>query len=115
MSTSFVIKGNICQTVTPSELDLHENAFAVCINGLSAGVFDALPERYASLPLFDFGDCLIFPGMIDLHIHAPQYTFRGMSMDLELMDWLSQYTFPLHKKDPRIFPPREMYTGKANP
>ena len=98
METSFIIKGHICQTKNPKELDLHENSYVVCVNGLSKGVFDVLPDEYASLPLYDYGDKLIFPGMIDLHIHAPQFTFRGMCMDLELMDWLNQYTFPEEEK-----------------
>ena len=38
---------------------------------MSAGVFDVLPDEYASLPLCDYGGALIFPGMVDLHIHAP--------------------------------------------
>ena len=98
MGHSFVIKGHICQTTSPKALDLHENAYAVCVDGISKGVFDELPEEYAALPLYDFGDALIFPGMVDLHVHAPQYAFRGMCMDLELMDWLNQYTFPEEEK-----------------
>ena len=98
MSNSFVIKGNICQTKTPQELDLYEGAFAVCVDGVSRGIFYTLPEEYAHLPLYDYGDSLIFPGMVDLHVHAPQYAFRGMCMDLELMDWLNRYTFPEEEK-----------------
>ena len=98
MHNSFIIKGNICHTTTPKKLDLHEGAFAVCVDGISKGVFDVLPDEYASLPLYDYEDRLIFPGMVDLHVHAPQYAFRGMCMDLELMDWLNQYTFPEEEK-----------------
>jgi guanine deaminase len=98
MEKGFVIKGNICQTKDPKTLDLHEQAFAVCIDGVSKGVFAVLPEEYADLPLYDYGDALIFPGMVDLHVHAPQYAFRGMCMDLELMDWLNRYTFPEEEK-----------------
>lgn len=98
MTRKFVVKGNICQTITPGELDLHENAFVVCEDGLSRGIFNELPKEYASLPLIDYGDALVFPGMVDLHIHAPQYAFRGMCMDLELMDWLNRYTFPEEEK-----------------
>ena len=94
----FVIKGNICQTKTPQSLDLYENAYAVCVDGVSKGVFEKLPQEYASLPLYDYSDKLIFPGMVDLHVHAPQYAFRGMCMDLELMDWLNRYTFPEEEK-----------------
>ena len=98
MNKTFIIKGNICQTKNPKELDLHENAFVVCVNGVSKGVFDVLPEEYENLPIYDYKDALIFPGMVDLHIHAPQYAFRGMCMDLELMDWLNRYTFPEEEK-----------------
>ena len=98
MNNSFVIKGNFCQTKSPHELDLSESAFAVCTDGLSKGIFRTLPEEYSSLPLYDYGDSLIFPGMVDLHVHAPQYAFRGMCMDLELMDWLNRYTFPEEEK-----------------
>jgi guanine deaminase len=98
MNHGFVIKGNICQTKKPGELDLYEGAFAVCVDGLSRGIFHTLPEEYKRLPLYDYGDSLIFPGMVDLHVHAPQYAFRGMCMDLELMDWLNRYTFPEEEK-----------------
>ena len=98
MKTSFVIRGNICQTRDPGALDLHECGYAVCVDGISMGVFDTLPTEYAELPLYDYGDSLIFPGMVDLHVHAPQYAFRGMCMDLELMDWLNRYTFPEEEK-----------------
>lgn len=98
MKKSFIIRGNICQTKNPLKLDLHERAYAVCVDGISKGVFDTLPEEYAHLPLCDYGDALIFPGMVDLHVHAPQYAFRGMCMDLELMDWLNRYTFPEEEK-----------------
>ena len=98
MNDCFVIKGNVCQTTSANGLDLHANAYLVCMDGVSKGVFDVLPDEYAELPLYDYGDALIFPGMVDLHIHAPQYAFRGMCMDLELMDWLNRYTFPEESK-----------------
>ena len=75
MNHSFVIKGNFCQTKNPRELDLSEGSFAVCVNGLSGGVFKELPEEYKNLPLYDYGDSLIFPGMVDLHVHAPSMPF----------------------------------------
>ena len=98
MNHSFVIKGNFCQTKNPQQLDISEGAFAVCVDGISRGVFNTLPKEYEQLPLYDYGDSLIFPGMVDLHVHAPQYAFRGMCMDLELMDWLNRYTFPEEEK-----------------
>ena len=98
MKNSFVIRGNICHTTNLGKLDLHSGAYAVCVDGVCAGVFDNIPDEYKDFEVIDYGDKLIFPGMIDLHLHAPQYAFRGMCMDLELMDWLNRYTFPEEEK-----------------
>lgn len=38
------------------------------------------------------------PGLIDTHIHAPQYPNAGLGYDMQLLDWLKTYTFPLEKK-----------------
>jgi guanine deaminase len=36
----------------------------------------------------------LIPGLIDTHIHAPQYQYTGTAVDLELMKWLNVYAFP---------------------
>ena len=38
------------------------------------------------------------PGLIDTHIHAPQYPNTGTGHDLPLLDWLEKYTFPTEAK-----------------
>ncbi|KAM4807970.1 guanine deaminase [Rhinophrynus dorsalis] len=38
------------------------------------------------------------PGMIDTHIHAPQYAFIGSGMDRPLLEWLKHITFPTEEK-----------------
>nr|XP_005297810.1 guanine deaminase [Chrysemys picta bellii] len=38
------------------------------------------------------------PGMVDTHIHAPQYAFAGTRVDLPLLEWLNTYTFPTEAK-----------------
>ena len=53
-----------------------------------------ISKRFSPLPLLDFGDRLIVPGLIDLHLHAPQYSYCGTAMDLELLEWLQNYTYP---------------------
>jgi guanine deaminase len=43
----------------------------------------------------------VCPGMIDLHIHAPQYAYTGTATDKPLMGkegWLEMYTFPAEKR-----------------
>ncbi|MBO4902374.1 MAG: amidohydrolase family protein [Lachnospiraceae bacterium] len=102
---SHILRGNILYARSPGELVTAERAFLVCIDGKCAGVFetlqdakDAMPEQYADLPVTDHGDCLIIPGLCDLHLHAPQYAYRGLGMDMELVDWLNRVTFPEEAK-----------------
>ncbi len=91
---NFILKGNICYSEDVHTLRTVEQGFLICQNGKSAGVFHSIPEQFQDFLLIDCGDKLIIPGLVDLHIHAPQYSFRGLSMDLELLDWLNTNTFP---------------------
>ena len=38
------------------------------------------------------------PGMVDCHVHAPQYAYSGTATDKPLMEWLQHYTFPAEKR-----------------
>lgn len=38
------------------------------------------------------------PGMVDTHIHAPQYSYAGTNLDLPLLEWLNTYTFPVESR-----------------
>ena len=67
-------------------------------SGLVKGVFEKVPPEYAQVSVSDYGECLIIPGLTDLHVHAPQYTFRAMGMDMELLEWLETNTFPEEAK-----------------
>ncbi|MDR7810659.1 amidohydrolase family protein [Lacrimispora sp.] len=95
---NFVLKGNVCYSEDDRSLKTMEQGYLVCQDGKSAGVYKELPVQYADYPLQDWGDMLIVPGLVDLHIHAPQFSFRGLGMDLELLDWLNTNTFPEEAK-----------------
>ena len=95
---SFIIKGDICYSADQHTLVTKEDSYLVCEKGICTGVFDAIPEEFAGLPLHDYSGKLVMPGMVDLHIHAPQYAYRGLGMDRELLDWLNTYAFPEESK-----------------
>jgi guanine deaminase len=40
----------------------------------------------------------LLPGLIDTHIHAPQWPQLGTGLDLPLEEWLFAYTFPLEAR-----------------
>ena len=106
---NFVLKGNICYSEDAAHLKTVEDGYLVCEEGLCAGVFRTLPEKYASFPVTDCGEKMITPGLVDLHVHAPQYAFRGLGMDLELLDWLNTNTFPEESKYRDIGYARDAY------
>lgn len=90
---NFVIKGDICYSISDSELCCIKNGLVVCEDNRCSGVYEELPEKFSHFPVYDYSGKMIIPGLVDLHVHAPQYPFRGTAMDMELIDWLNTYTF----------------------
>lgn len=94
----YMIKGNFLESESPNKLKITENGFLAVTDGICRGIFSEIPDLYQPLPVTDFGDRLIIPGMTDLHVHAAQFAMRGLGMDMELLDWLNTYTFPEEAK-----------------
>ena len=40
----------------------------------------------------------LMPGLVDTHIHAPQYCNTGTGYELKLLGWLDKYTRPTEAK-----------------
>lgn len=106
---SFVIKADICFSQSKTKLETRKDSYLVCIDGISQGVFSTLPQEYEDLELIDYSGKLVTPGLVDLHVHAPQYHFRGLGMDLELLDWLNAYTFPQEARYENLLYAKETY------
>ena len=95
---TFALKGNIIYTKERTRFEVMEQGWLVCEEGRVRDVYSVLPEELKGIPVEDMGDRLIIPGLTDLHIHAPQYTFRSLGMDMELLEWLETNTFPEESK-----------------
>lgn len=106
---TFAIHGDIAWSKNPQELNTVEGGYLVVIEGVVEGVFEDLPERYQGIPVVDRAGKLVVPGLNDIHVHAPQYAFRGLGMDLELLDWLNTHTFPEESKYQDIWYARAAY------
>jgi len=69
---------------------------ALLLDGVSimdAGRFEELAPRHAGIEVRDLRPHWILPGLIDLHVHLPQY--ESVAMDgLELLPWLETHIFP---------------------
>lgn len=95
---AYALKGIIVCTPDFNTIEYHENEYVICENRKSRGVFKELPKEYEGIPVIDYKDKFIIPGMCDMHLHAPQYGFRGIGMlldsDSEWETWFDTYSFP---------------------
>lgn len=89
-----IFKGNIIFTPTAEEIKIYAKSYIIVKKGKVEGVYEKLPEEYLGAPVKDYGERLIFPGFVDLHVHAPQFYQCGLGLDKELLEWLNDYTFP---------------------
>ena len=93
-----IYKGHILYTPEMSRFEVVENGYIAVEHGKVIGVYNQLPAEMQGSPVRDFGDKLLIPAMNDVHVHAPQYRNQGIAMDLELLPWLQNYTFPEESK-----------------
>lgn len=98
----FALKGDILYSKSLDKVSQNANSYLVCSNGKCEGIFKKLPAKYKGIKVYDYTGYLIIPGLIDMHLHAPQYIFIGLHMDLKLLDWLNKYTFPAEAKYKKI-------------
>ena len=71
------LKGNFLYTPSRTELTIRENQYAHIENGIVTGFTTSLPESAGAEKVIDYGQDIIIPAFVDLHIHAPQYINRG--------------------------------------
>ena len=91
----FIVKGTFIDTIIKDDLRIRKG-FLLIEDGLIKHFSEENPDT--SLQLYDYTDKLIIPGLSDLHLHAPQYANNGLGLDLELLQWLDNYTFPEESK-----------------
>ena len=100
MKTMKIYKAHILYTREKDRFEVLEDGYiAVGDDGCVTAVADSLKALDGGdAEVTDFGDRLLIPAMNDLHVHAPQYRNQGIAMDLELLPWLQNYTFPEEMK-----------------
>ncbi len=98
MQDVYAVKGNVIYTKEIGKYEIVENGYIV-VNGKTVqGVYEELDESLSQIQVKDYGNSLIIPGFVDLHVHAPQFANIGLGYDMELMPWLEIYTFPEEAK-----------------
>ena len=93
-----ILKGDFIYSKSQTELEMIKDGFLLANEKEIIGIYTELPKEYKEERIEDYTGKLIIPGFTDLHVHAPQYTFRGLGMNMELIPWLNTYTFPAEAK-----------------
>jgi len=95
-----IYKAHVLYTKDRNRFEVLENGYvAVDTDGRVIGASDDLASlNTEGVEVIDFGDRLLIPAMNDMHVHASQYRNQGIAMDLELLPWLQNYTFPEEMK-----------------
>lgn len=92
-------KGHIAFTQELGKYSILENGYIVVEGTKVKGVYKLLPKEYEYIEVENYGNRLIIPGFVDIHLHGSQLANRGLGLDLELMKWLTVHTF---KEEARI-------------
>lgn len=98
MKNITILRGNIVYTKTLQKFEIHEDSYIVAVDGKIEGIYHNLPQKYNEFQVEDYGNSIIIPGFVDLHIHAAQYMQSGIGMTRQLLEWLNDYTYDLERK-----------------
>ena len=93
------IVGGLVLTIVPHH-EFIENGLILIKEGTIMDITkkELIPNIPVARETINAEGCLIMPGLINTHTHAPMSLFRGMADDLPLMKWLKEYIFPAEAK-----------------
>ena len=91
------LRGNLLFAPSLGELTIIPKGYILTRDGIVEGVYEKLPPTCPA-EVINYGDALITPSFSDMHLHAPQFPMLGLGMDLQLLDWLTTYTFPIEAR-----------------
>lgn len=100
---TFTVQATVMQTPTRDKLEVLEDVVITVDDSETAdsGTITAIEPSSTFTGNIDVSlsaDAILLPGMIDLHIHAPQWPQLGTGLDVPLEQWLFDYTFPLEAR-----------------
>ena len=104
----FALRGTVIHAPATGAIEILENALlAVDDGGQIAEVTNPGEQGYAELEQLaaQAGKLeelspqeYLLPGLVDTHVHAPQWPQLGKALDRPLDEWLQKYTFPLEAR-----------------
>ena len=99
MNAGFTIRASIFQTPAPNTLEwLEQQIVTVGADGRIESVTADDATRSVDIDLGSDPRTVLLPGLIDTHVHAPQWPQLATGLDLPLEEWLFAHTFPLEAR-----------------
>ncbi len=65
---------------------------------IELGKNEDLETKYDSAKTLDATDKIVMPGFVNTHTHAGMSYFKGFADDLPLMEWLTEYIWPMESR-----------------
>ena len=103
-----VFKATLIHAPVLGEIQISEQALiSVDEKGVITSVLETGDQAYSTLHVEAETEgrlnCLpegqyLLPGLVDLHVHAPQWPMVGKALHLPLYEWLEKHTFPLEAR-----------------
>ena len=107
----YLLHGDLCFSKDRMRIETMENGYMHIRDGKIIELYETVPANLSSLERKDYHGKIVLPGMVDLHLHAPQYAYRGTKMDLPLLEWLNINTFPEEAKYEDVSYAKAAYTN----
>lgn len=100
LQVDLIVKGGTFVTMDAGMRVIEDGVLAVK-NGRIVEVSPnaEVATKYVARETIDGRGLIIVPGLINAHTHIPMTLFRGLSDDLDLNDWLTNYIFPAEARN----------------
>jgi 5-methylthioadenosine/S-adenosylhomocysteine deaminase len=94
-----IVAGDYVVTMDEGRMVIEAGAVAISDDKiLDVDSEDNILKKYQAKETLAGDNKIIMPGLINGHTHTAMTLFRGMSDDLELMEWLTKYVFPFENE-----------------
>jgi len=89
-----VFKALVMNPVSPDRVEFYDPGYLIVDDDKIGRLSHEDPrEEFPSAEFIDLGPNVILPGLVDTHVHLPQFAIMGIGAG-ELLEWLSAYSYP---------------------
>src|SRR5437773_9754217 len=89
-----IFKSLVMNPLSINQVDFYNPGYLVVCEGQITELADADPRpRFANAEFHDLSGFAILPGLVDTHVHLPQFPIMGVGAEL-LLDWLDHCAYP---------------------